>query len=143
VIVAFDADPAGRRAAVRAYGALRDITGELLTVAFPDGSDPAGYLRDHGAAALAGLLDDQAYPLADLVIDASVAKFDRWLQFTDGKFSALRAVAPLIAGLPAGQVARQVGRVAERLGLTHAEVTAAVTSALPAVLGRSAPGRRA
>jgi DNA primase len=131
VIVAFDADQAGRRAAVRAYHLLRAITTELLTVPFPDGSDPAGYFREYGAAALAGRLDD-AYPLADLVIDASVAKFDRWLEFTDGKFGALRAVAPLIAGLPAGQVARQVGRVAARLGLTYAEVTAAVTSALRA-----------
>jgi hypothetical protein len=113
---------------------LRGISDDPLTVPFPAGSDPAGYFREHGAAALAELLDSSANPLADLVIDASVAKFDRWLEFTDGKFSALRAVSLLIAGLPAGQVARQVARVAERLGLTHAEVTDAITSALPEVI---------
>ena len=59
----------------------------------------------------------------------------RWRRSTragilDGKFAALHAAAPLIAGLPSGQVARQVARLAGRLGLTYAEVTDAVTSAL-------------
>ena len=137
VIVAFDADTAGRRAAVRAYGLLRDITRDLLTVPFPAGADPAGYSREHGAAALAELLDSSPHPLADLVIDTRVAKFDRWLEFTDGKFSALHAAASLIAELPPHQVARQVARLADRLGLTYAEVTEAVLGALPDVISRS------
>jgi DNA primase len=138
VVVAFDADPAGRGAAVRAYRLLRDITGELWMVSLPPGADPAGYFRDYGATALAALLDAPV-PLADLVIDARVAKFDRWLRFTDGTFAALRSVAPMIAGLPPHQVARQVARVASQLGLSYAEVTGAVTSVLPAVLDRPGP----
>jgi DNA primase len=134
VVVAFDADKAGRRAAIRAHSLLRDVPGDLLTVPFPAGSDPAGYFREHSAAALAELLDEQRHPLADMVVDASMAKFDRWLEFTDAKFLALQSVAPLIAALPANQVARQVARVAARLGLTHAEVTSAITGALPEVI---------
>ena len=126
LLVAFDADPPGRRAAVRAYHLLR---ARAAAVSLPDGSDPAGYLRDHGAAALAGLLDS-APPLADLVIDERVAAFDRWLEFPDGAFAALHAAAPLIAGLPPDQVARQVGRLAARLNLPHPDVTEAVTTAL-------------
>jgi DNA primase catalytic core len=140
VIVAFDGDPAGRKAAVRAHRLLRDSDRacphdqEHLTVTFPAGQDPAGILKDHGAAALIRLLDGSVRPLADLVVDECVAQFDRWLQFTDGKFGALHAVAPTIAGMPAGQVARQVARTAERLDLTYAEVTEAVTAALPDTL---------
>ncbi len=146
VIVAFDGDGAGRRAAVRAFDLFREADGEVSAAVFPEGIDPAGYFRDHGAAALAALLDE-AVPLADLVIDASLAEFDRWLEFTDGRFAALRAAAPLIAGLPAAQVARQVARVADHLDLTYAEVTEAVTSALSEVIngviaGVPAGGRR-
>jgi DNA primase len=65
-----------------------------------------------------------------LVVDDAVAPFERWLEFLDGKFAALHAAAPLVAGLPSGQVARQVVRLADRLGLTYAEVTEAVTGAL-------------
>jgi DNA primase len=93
VVVAFDADRAGRQAAVRAHHLLRGV---------------------------------------DLVVDETVAPFERWLVFPDGKFAALHAAAPLVAGLPSGQVARQVARVACRLGLSFAEVTDAVTGALRA-----------
>jgi len=145
LIVAFDGDRAGRKAAVRAYGLLRGgggdgdaCAGEHLAVSFPAGQDPAGILKDHGAAALIRLLDETVRPLADLVVDECLAQFDRWLQFTDGKFGALHAVAPYIAALPAGQVARQVARTADRLELTYAEVTEAVTAALEPDIHRSA-----
>jgi len=134
IIVAFDADQPGRKAAVRAYHLLREVMKDLSTVPFPQGQDPAGFLREHGASALARLLTSQAHPLADLVIDECVTEFAPWLQFTDGQFGALRAVAPRIAALPAGQVARQVARTASRLDLTHAEVTAAVTAAVRDVI---------
>jgi DNA primase len=143
VIVAFDGDRAGRRAAVRAFDLFREADGEVSAALFPEGVDPAGCFREHGAAALAALLDE-AVPLADLVIDASLAEFDRWLEFTEGRFAALRAAAPLIAGLPAAQVARQVARVADHLDLGYAEVTEAVTSALSGLIaGVSDGGRRA
>ncbi len=143
VIVAFDGDRAGRRAAVRAFDLFRDDdgNGEVSAALLPEGVDPAGYFRDHGAAALAALLDE-AVPLADLVIDASLAEFDRWLEFTDGRFAALRAAAPLVACLPAAQVARQVARVADHLDLSYAEVTEAVTSALTHLIAEVPDGGR-
>jgi DNA primase len=129
VVVAFDADPAGRRAAVRAYHLLRDQTDHAVAAILPAGQDPAGFRREHGGRALARRLD-ASVPLADLVTDETVAPFERWLAFPDGKFAALHAAAPLVAGLPPGQVARQVARLAGRLGLSYAEVTDAVTGAL-------------
>ena len=130
VIVAFDADRAGRAAAVRAYPLLRTITDDLWTVSLPTGSDPAEVLRTQGADGLDAVLGSSLLPLPDLVVDARLAEFSRWLEFADGTFAALRAVAPVIADLPPDQVARQVARVATRLGCTYAEVTEAVTSRL-------------
>jgi DNA primase len=129
VVVAFDADRAGRRAAVRAYHLLRGVTDHAVALVLPAGQDPAGFRREHGGRALARRLD-ASVPLADLVVDEAVAPFERGLAFLDGKFAALHAAAPLVAGLPSGQVARQVARLAGRLGLNYAEVTDAVTGAL-------------
>jgi DNA primase len=131
VVVAFDADPAGRRAAVRAYHLLRGVTDHAVAAVLPAGQDPAGFRRQCGGRVLARRLD-AGVPLVDLVVDETVASFERWLTFPDGKFAALHAAAPLVAGLPSGQVARQVVRVACRLGLSYAEVTDAVTGALRA-----------
>jgi len=131
VVVAFDADRAGRQAAVRAFHLLRAVTDHAVAAVLPAGQDPAGFRREHGGRALAARLD-ASVPLADLVVDDAVTPFERWLAFPDGKFAALHAAAPLVAGLPAGQVARQVARLAVRLGLSYAEVTDAVTGALRA-----------
>ena len=106
----------------------------------PAGQDPAGFRREHGGRALARRLD-ASVPLADLVVDEAVAPFERWLAFPDGKFAALHAAAPLVAGLPSGQVARQVVRVARQLGLSYAEVTDAVTGVLRRETPRNDPGR--
>jgi DNA primase len=129
VVVAFDADRAGRRAAVRAYHLLRGETDLAVAAVLPAGQDPAGFRLRCGGWALARRLN-ASVPLADLVLDETVAPFERWLAFPDGTFAALNAAAPLVAGLPSGQVARQVARLAGRLGLSYAEVTDAVTAAL-------------
>ena len=81
VLVAFDGDRAGRTAAVRAFPLLASTAGPVSTVTLPDGQDPAGYLRDHGPWRLAEFLAEQQQPLADLVVDARIDEFSRWLQY--------------------------------------------------------------
>ena len=139
VLIAFDADDAGRRAAVSAYRLLIPVTEKTAAVTLPPGSDPAQVLRDHGPAALAAILTNRVLPLADLVIDAEVDQWTSWLCFAEGRFNALRASAPLIAAMPPSDVARQVGRLAGRLDLDHATVTEAVTDALSALIAASQP----
>jgi DNA primase len=130
VLVAFDPDQAGHRAAAKAYDLLKPLTDDMTAARFPSGQDPAQILREHGPGALASMLTSRALPLADLVIDAELAKWERWLQHAEGQIHALRAAAPLIAAMPPPCVARQVARLADRLGLGHATVTQAVTDAL-------------
>ncbi len=130
VLVAFDADPAGRRAAVRAYHLLCQFTHKVDSVSFQPGQDPAQILADEGPAALAGMLVTYTRPLADLVIDNEFDRWDNWLRFAEGQINALRATAKLIAAMPPSHVGRQVSRVAIRLGMTYASVTRAVLDAL-------------
>jgi DNA primase len=130
VLVAFDSDEAGRRAAVKAFHLLSPLTDKAEAITFPAGQDPAQILNDGGRAALAEMLASCTRPLADPAIEAEVARWDRWLVYAEGQMKALRAAAPVIAALPSAQVGRQVVRLAERLRLDHATVTEAVTDAL-------------
>jgi DNA primase len=130
VLVAFDPDNAGRRAAVHAYHLLVPHTAKLATVTLPAGHDPAHVLTRSGPSGLAAMLTDRTRPLPDLVINAEVARWSRWLRYPEGQIHALRAAAPLIAAMPADHVARQVARLAAILKLDHATVTEAVTDAL-------------
>jgi DNA primase len=131
VLVAFDADPAGRRAAVRAYHLLCQFTDKVDTVSFQSGQDPAQILADEGPTALAGMLATYTRPLADLVIDSEFDRWASWLRFAEGQVNALRATAKLIAAMPPSHVGRQVSRVAIRLGMGHSSVTQAILDALP------------
>jgi len=145
VLVAFDPDQAGRRAAISAYHLLSPLTGNTTAAILPPGRDPAQILHDHGPAGLAGMLAHHTQPLADLVIDAEVDRWSQWLRHPEGQINALRAAAPVIAGLPPGHVARHVARLADRLGLDHAIVTEAVTDALSEIIaaGRIGSSRKA
>src|SRR5205823_13394367 len=87
-----------------------------------------------GPQVLGLMLGRRVRPLADLVIDAGIARWDRWLAYPEGQINALRAVAPVIAAMPPPQVARQVARLAHRLRLNYSLVTEAVTDALPRVI---------
>lgn len=133
-LVAFDADAAGRRAAVRTYHLLCPFTDNMDAVNFQPGQDPAQVLAGEGPAVLAQVLALHTRPLADLVIDGEVDRWGRWLRYPEGQIGALRAAAPLIAAMPPVHVARQVARLAARLCLDNATVTGAVTDALPQVL---------
>jgi DNA primase len=137
VLVAFDGDQAGQRAAVKAYHLLTPITDEVDATVFPRGQDPAQLLAEQGSRALAAVLTSETRPLADLVVDAELDRWSRWLPHAEGRINALRAAAPLVAAMPPGHVGRQVARLADRLELSYATVTEAVTDALPGVIGRA------
>jgi DNA primase len=136
VLVAFDPDPAGRRAAVRAYHLLSQLAAETSAVTLPAGQDPAQILIDNSPEALVTILADRTHPLADLVTDTELERWSRWLDHAEGQISALRAVAPVIAAMPPAHVARQVARLSDRLGIDHTTVTDAIISALPEVTTR-------
>jgi DNA primase len=140
-LAAFDGDQAGQRAAVKAYHLLILATSEVDATVFPRGQDPAQLLAEQGPRALAAVLTGETRPLADLVVDAELDRWSRWLPHAEGRINALRAAAPLVAAMPPGHVGRQVARLADRLELSYATVTEVVTDALPGVIARASAER--
>lgn len=142
VLVAFDADPAGRDAALRAYGLLRAAGAWPTAAALPDGHDPASLAQHQGAGALLAAFEAAA-PLADLVVDARMDRWSNRLHWAEGRVGAARDAAALIAIIPPEHVGHQVLRVADRLGLEHTEVTGAVVDIVTreSDAGREAWGR--
>jgi DNA primase len=119
ILVAFDDDPAGRKAAVRAYDILRPISDRLLSVTLC-GKDPAEILETDGAAALQTILRDRVLPLSAIVIDAHLDPWERRLRDPEGPLLAMRSTATLIAGLlplETAEAIRQITRNKELLVL--------------------------
>ena len=107
ILVAFDSDTAGRKAAIRAHGILRPLTGKLQSVTL-DAKDPAETLQRDGPAALRIILREHRQPLSALLIDASIEQWGRRLDDTSGPLLAMRSAASLIASLLPNDTASQI-----------------------------------
>jgi DNA primase len=110
ILLAFDSDTAGRKAALRAHGILRPLTWKLQT-ALLDGKDPAEILQHHGPAALRSILRDRRQPLSALLIDARIESWNSRLDDPGGQYLAMLNVAALIADLLPDDTVRQIRRI--------------------------------
>jgi DNA primase len=134
VLVAFDDDQAGRKAAVRAYGILRPVSGRLRSAAL-SGKDPAEILQTEGPEALRTILRDEVQPLSAVVIDAHLAPWERRLHDPEGPLLAMRSTAAVIAGLlPAGtaEAIRQITGNRE-LAMVNEQMRPVANSELPEI----------
>lgn len=107
ILVAFDGDSAGRKAAARSYGILRPHTWKLQS-ALLNAKDPAQILQQDGPAVLRAILREHREPLSALVIDTHIEAWERHLGDTEGRFRAMHSTASLIAGLLPADTASQV-----------------------------------
>ena len=117
LILNFDTDRAGVRAAQRAIGEVEQLALqgqlELRVLQLPAGKDPDEFLQQHGAGEYRSLLD-QAPLWLDWQIDQVLA--DRDLARSDQFQQAVTALVALLGKLPASAVrSRYLQQVAERL----------------------------
>ena len=117
LILNFDADGAGVRAAQRAIGEVEQLALqgqlELRVLQLPAGKDPDEYLKQHGAGEYRGLLD-QAPLWLDWQIEQVLAGLD--LGRSDQFQQAVSGVVGLLGKLPVSAVrSRYLQQVAERL----------------------------
>jgi len=137
VIVATDNDRAGQQAAHRAYWKLtahqqapRHLTADgPEDTGGPTANDPAELLQHSGPGGLRAALDT-AGPLATTVITDRVGAHADRLQWAEGRLTAVRAAAPVIAALPITDWHAQISLVAERTGVPHPQVTLEVLDAV-------------
>jgi DNA primase len=129
IVVALDADQAGRAATVKAYETLRPHIENPLSARLPDGTDPA-LLAESNPADLARALTEGLVPLGDAVIDDRIALWRGKLDSAEGRALAAHDLGALIATMPAADVSRHVARTADLIGVLHETMTALVADAI-------------
>jgi len=96
MVLAFDSDEAGARAAERAYAFLERFPVQPVVLVLPAGLDPADFVRRHGADALRELAA-RAVPIVEFMLRRTVARHP--LDTVEGQSAAVAAALPLLDGL--------------------------------------------
>jgi DNA primase len=125
VVLAFDGDEAGVKAAERAWEAARELRSDgqgsaldLRVLVLPDGRDPADLVRDVGAEGLRTAVEE-ATPVVPFVIRHHLAGAD--LGSEAGRTGALRDALGVLGREPDLDLRREWARseVADRIGLSY------------------------
>jgi DNA primase len=120
VVLAFDSDEAGARAAERAYAFHERFPLQVLVLVLPEGLDPADFVRTRGGEAFRDAAS-RAVPLVEYMIDRTITGRD--LSTVEGRADAVRAGLPIVAGLT-DRVRRQeyAHLLADRAGVSSSSV---------------------
>jgi DNA primase len=134
VVLAFDADAAGSKAAERGVGELVAVPEASLAahvLIMPAGLDPADFVAQRGGDAFRELLD-QAQPLVRWWLDWRLAQFD--LRHPEGKARAARELVPVLRSIPDRWQRNEYARsVVQRLHLDEQEYFALIAGQRPSV----------
>jgi len=124
MVLAFDSDEAGARAAERAFQFLESYPLRPVVLILPEGKDPADLLRSEGAEAMLALAKG-AIPLVEYMLRRTVGRHD--LSTVEGQSAAVAAALPMLEQL--GDPVRQseyAHVLAELAGVTEGSVVLAL-----------------
>ena len=96
VVLAFDSDEAGARAAERAAGMFEGFGLEVSVLILPEGLDPADFVTHRGQEPFEDLVGE-AEPLVEYLLRRAVLPIDT--STPEGQSRAVRAGLPILAGL--------------------------------------------
>jgi DNA primase len=119
VVVLFDPDDAGRKAALKSFPLFLNEGISAKVVVLPEGEDPDSFVNKHGSDAFNKLLK-RAVPIFDFYLDQTLANMGHGV---DEQIKALSEVLPVFMDL--GQGATRflyVHRFAEKSGINEAIV---------------------
>ncbi len=116
VVLAFDSDEAGAKAAERAWRIAKEHDVDVRVLIMPAGKDPADVVRDGGADHLAKLVEE-APPVAPFVLERAVQAHD--LTTPEGRAAAVSSAAPVLADVVDPVLRREYAKhyVADVVGL--------------------------
>ncbi len=127
VIFTFDGDAAGQKAAVRAFGEDQRFYAQTFVAVEPSGMDPCELRMAHGPEGVRALVDGRQ-PLFEFVIRTTLDSFD--LDTAEGRVGALRAAAPVVAGIRDTALRPEYARMlAGWIGMDAESVRRAVSAA--------------
>jgi DNA primase len=98
VVFTFDPDAAGQKAAERSFTVLQEqrIAAQTYVAVGPEGLDPCDLRLAKGDQAVARMIADKK-PMFEFMLRQVVTRFD--LDTVEGRVAALRAGAPIVAGI--------------------------------------------
>ena len=127
VIFTFDGDAAGQKAAMAAFQEDQRFVAQTFVAVAEDGMDPCDLRLHKGDAAVRSLIASRR-PLFEFAIDSTLAKYD--LATLEGRVLAMRAIAPIIAGIKDRDLRpAYMRKVSGQLGLELDEIQRAVAYA--------------
>lgn len=127
VVLSFDGDDAGLKAAEKTLAPLVEEGFEVRVVALPDGQDPDAFLRAHGAAEYARVLRG-AVPATDFLIQRAREQYGA--RTPEERVRALNFLLPHIRRIPNAIVRTQVAEnAAQKLGIESSLVLREVRQA--------------
>lgn len=127
VIFTFDGDEAGQKAALRAFGEDQRFYAQTFVAVSPGGMDPCELRQAQGPDAVRALVAGRQ-PLFEFVVRSTLRRFD--LDTAEGRVSALRAAAPVVAGIRDTALRPEYARLlAGWLGMEGQAVDRAVVAA--------------
>lgn len=140
VIFTFDGDEAGQNAALKAFNDSHQFTAQTYIAVGPEGMDPCDIRQHRGDEAVQDVIDSKT-PLFEFVIRRRLRDWD--LNTVDGRVGALRATAPVVAGIRDAALRNAYTReLAGWLGAEMTEVEQAVRAA-PRHTGSTTASQRA
>ncbi len=119
VVLAFDSDDAGARAAERAYAFHQQYAIEVFVLILPAGKDPADFVLEHpdDAAARLEALTADAVPLVEFIIDRAVLGKD--LSTEESRLAAVRSGLDYVEPIENPMLrAHYAGVLAQRAGVS-------------------------
>ena len=124
MVLAFDSDEAGARAAERAFAFVEQFPVQPVVLILPEGLDPADFVTRHGGDALRELAA-RAEPLVEYMIRRIVGRHD--LTSIEDQSAAVAAALPILESLsdPVRQ-SEYAHLLAEQAGVTEASVVLAL-----------------
>ncbi|MFV0634295.1 DNA primase [Demequina sp.] len=127
VVFTFDGDEAGQNAALKSFQLDQQFLAQTFVAVDPEGKDPCDLRMAGGDQAVAALLE-RRIPLFEFVIRTALAAYD--LETPEGRVGALRAAAPVVAGIKDRALQPEYGRrLAGWLGMEVGPVVRAVSDA--------------
>jgi len=127
VVFTFDPDEAGQKAASRAFQEEQRFAAQTFVAVAPDNLDPSDLRTQRGDEAVRKLIADRK-PMFEFMIRRRLAGFD--LETVEGRVAALRAAAPVVAGIRDRSLSDgYVRNLAGWLGMDPVEVGRAVRGA--------------
>jgi DNA primase len=137
VIFTFDGDAAGQKAALRAFKENNRFASQTFVAVAPQDMDPLDLRIAQGDEAVRSLVAT-AVPLVEFALKSTLTNFD--LTLSEGRVNALKALAPLLAGIKDVTMRSEyMRRVSGWLALPERSVSSAVTYAARQASGQETP----